>query len=240
MNRTTRFTMLIAALAAALPTTARAQRDRDRTRIDTTFAFNKGGSVDVGIVSGEIVITGWTRPEAKVYATIGRGWLDASLSANRIRLQTRSDYGRLGEARYEISVPIGTRIRANAVSGSIRITGSDGEVDAESVSGDVEVIGASDRISIHSVTGRLHAARLRGRTRLGNTSSSIEAEILAPPLPMVNCIFLSRRPLDGISPGCSVMGNALEMRPLNVSSSRSADALSGISRCTLPECVENS
>ena len=181
MKRITSFTMLIAAaIVAAAPAPAHAQRDRNRerelTRIDSTFAFEKGGALDVSLLSGEIVITGWTRPEAKVYASIDRGWIDAQLSSHRITLGTRSDRGRSGEARYEISVPIGTRVQASSVSGSIRITGTDGEVEADAVNGAVEVIGATDRITIQTVNGRLHASKLRGRVRLGNTNSSIEAE----------------------------------------------------------------
>jgi len=178
MNRISRFTMLVAAVAvtAAVPATAHAQRDRDRTRIDSTFAFEKGSWIDVSVASGEIVVTGWTRPEAKVYASIERGYFDTQLSSHRITLETRSDRGHSGDARIEIMVPIGTRVQASSASGSIRISGTDGEVDASSASGAIEVLGATDRISIHTVSGRLHAAKLRGRTRLGTTNSAIEAE----------------------------------------------------------------
>ena len=182
MNSSTRFTMLVAAAAATLaaaPASARAQRDRERTRIDSTFAFDKGSWVDVSVASGEIIITGWTRPEAKVYASIDRGWIDAQLSSHRITLQTRSDRGRSGYTRIEIMVPIGTRVQASSASGNIRITGTDGEIEAGSASGAVEVIGATDRITVHSVSGKLHAAKLRGRTRLGTTSGTLEAEDIA-------------------------------------------------------------
>jgi DUF4097 and DUF4098 domain-containing protein YvlB len=182
-QRSTRLAPPIGALCTALvgalmgpfaPAAAHAQSDR--TRIDSTFAFNKDGSVDVGLVTGEIVITGSTRPEAKVYATIERGWIDASLTSGHIRLMARSTRGRSGGARYEITVPVGTRIEASSVQGSIRITGTNGEVDATAVNGAIEVIGAEDRITVQTVNGRIHAAKLHGRVRLANTSSSIEAE----------------------------------------------------------------
>jgi DUF4097 and DUF4098 domain-containing protein YvlB len=179
MNSSTRFTMLVAAAAAtiaAAPASARAQRNRERMRIDSTFAFDKGSWVDVSVASGEIVITGWTRSEAKVYASIERGWIDAQLSPHRITLQARSDRGRSGDTRIEIMVPIGTRVQASSASGSIRITGTDGEVEAGSASGAVEVIGATDRITVRTVSGKLHAAKLRGRTRLGTTSGTLDAE----------------------------------------------------------------
>jgi DUF4097 and DUF4098 domain-containing protein YvlB len=177
MTRITRFTMLAAAAAiAAMPSAACAQRDRELTRVDSTFAFDKGSWVDVGIVSGDVIVTGWTRPEAKVYASTERGWLDVQLSSHRLTLQTRSDHGHSGNTRVEIMVPIGTRVQVSSVSGNVRITGTDGEVDAGSISGSVEVLGANDRINVHTVSGKVHAAKLRGRVRAATTSNSIEIE----------------------------------------------------------------
>ena len=177
MNRIARFTLLTAAAAVtAVPSSACAQRDREPTRIDSTFAFDKGSAVDVGIISGDVTITGWARPDAKVYASTERGWLDADLSSHRITLRTRSDRGRSGDTRVEIMVPIGTRVQVSSISGNVRVTGTGGEVDAGSVSGSVEVVDATDRINAHTVSGKVHAAKLHGRVRLGTTSNSIDAE----------------------------------------------------------------
>lgn len=179
MKRFTSLTLLAAAAAvAAAPAQARAQRDRERTRVDSTFAFDKGGRVDVSVASGEIIITGWTRPEAKVYASIDRGWIDTQLSSHRITLETHSDRGHSGPARIEIMVPIGTRVQASSASGSIRITGTDGEVGAESASGAIEVLGATDRISVQTASGKVHVAKLNGRIRLETISTTLEAEDL--------------------------------------------------------------
>ncbi len=178
MNRITKLLTfsLVAALLAIAPASACAQRNRELTRIDSTFAFDKGSAVDVNVISGEITITGWTRPEAKVYASIDRGWFDSQLNSHRISIETRSDRGHSSGARIEIMVPIGSRVQVGTVSGSIHITGTEGEVEAGSVSGRIEVLGANDRITVHTVSGKVHAAKLRGRVRLGSTSESIEAE----------------------------------------------------------------
>jgi DUF4097 and DUF4098 domain-containing protein YvlB len=177
MKRFTSLTLfaLFAAVIVA-PAQARAQRDRERTRVDSTFAFEKGSRVDVSIASGEIVITGWTRPDAKVFASIDRGWIDTQLSSHRITLQTHSDRGHSGPVRIEIMVPIGTRVQATSANGSIRITGTDGEVEANSASGAIEVLGATDRISAATASGKVHVAKLKGRTRLETVSATLEAE----------------------------------------------------------------
>ncbi len=183
MKRFVRFTTCIAISAASVataPAHAHAQRDRDRdrdrTHVDSTFAFEKGSWVDVSIASGEVIVTGWTRPEAKVAASTDRGWIDAQLTSHRITVQTRSDRGRSGPARIEIMVPIGTRVQATSASGNIRITATDGEVEASSANGTIEILGASERISAQTASGKVHAAKLRGRTKLGTISASIEAE----------------------------------------------------------------
>jgi hypothetical protein len=166
---------LALATVACRPETARAQRDA-RTRIDTTFAFSKGGRVELGLVSGEITVTGWTRPEARVIARLERdGYLDASFSSDHIRIETRSRSRRLGEGRYELMVPIGTRVQASAVSGDIRITATAGEVQASAVSGSIEVLDAADRIEIGTVSGDIHAERLRGRTHIRAVSGELDA-----------------------------------------------------------------
>lgn len=175
MTHMTRLTILAAAAALAMPAPARAQRDREPSRIDSTFAFEKGSWVDVSVASGDVTVTGWTRAEAKVNGSIERGWIDAQLSSHRITLQTRADRGRSGEVHIEIMVPIGTRVQVSSASGDIHITGTDGEVEAGSASGSIEVAGATDQITAHTVSGDLHATRLRGRIRLGTTSGSLEA-----------------------------------------------------------------
>jgi hypothetical protein len=172
--------ILLAALAlgavAGGPATARAQRDA-RTRIDTTFAFSKDGWVDLGLVSGEIVVTGWTRPEARVIARLERdGYLETTLSSDRIYVHTRSRSRRLGEARYEVMVPIGARVQASSTSGDIRIKATAAEVQVNAVSGDIEVLDARDRISITTVSGDVHAERLNGRTRIGTTSGDLQID----------------------------------------------------------------
>ena len=178
------FTSLLAALAvagaAAAPSTLAAQRDYAQ-RVDTTFAFGKGGWLDVGIVSGTIVITGWTRPEARVVARIERGGFETTFSSSRIGLDVRGETrgrSRVGEARVEISVPIGTRVMASAVSGDIRVRGTTAEVQARTVSGALEVVDAGDRVEASTVSGDLRVEKIRGNLRVGTTSGDLELDDL--------------------------------------------------------------
>ncbi len=163
-----------AALLIALPDTACAQEERQK--IDTTFAFDKNGAVDLGLVSGDIVVTGWNRPEVKLHATIEYGYFEYAPSSSRLRLNARSRRGRMGDSRIEISVPIGTEVRASTVSGNVAVRGTAGRVDAGTVSGDLDVRDAGDDVTIQTTSGDIRAEKLRGRIRANSTSGDLTIE----------------------------------------------------------------
>ncbi len=156
-------------LGAVSPRALWAQKGKQRT--DSTFTFSRGGYVDLHVASGEITVTGWTRPEARVIVTTERGSAEMQLSSSRITVVGR----RNGEVRIEVMVPVGSRVSASASSGDLRIIGTNGEVEAQTSSGDVEVTDATDRVTINTVTGTVHAVRIRGRLRLSGTSADIDA-----------------------------------------------------------------
>ncbi|MBX9927601.1 MAG: DUF4097 domain-containing protein [Gemmatimonadaceae bacterium] len=170
-----RRTFLLSALLAAA-TTASAQQER--VAVDTTLAFDKNGIIDLGIVSGEIIVTGWNRNEARISARLeDRGYLETTFTAGRITINARSRRGKLGEAMYELSVPIGTTVRARAVSGDITIRATAGESAATTVSGDIDVRDVQ-RASLNSVSGDISADRIRGRTSVSTVSGEVDVRDL--------------------------------------------------------------
>jgi glycosyltransferase involved in cell wall biosynthesis len=66
------------------------------------------------------------------------------------------------EARYELMVPVGTRVEASGVSGDVTVRGTRAAVEVSSVSGDVEVVDAASRASINSVSGEVTARGIAG------------------------------------------------------------------------------
>jgi len=163
-----------AALLIATPKTACAQEERQK--IDTTFAFEKNGAVDLGLVSGDIIVTGWTKTEVKIHATIETGYFDYAMSSSRVRINARSRRNRMGEQRIEISVPIGTEVRVGTVSGNIAVRGTAGRVQASSVSGDLDVRDAGDDVELRTTSGDVRAEKLRGRIRANSTSGDFTLE----------------------------------------------------------------
>jgi DUF4097 and DUF4098 domain-containing protein YvlB len=170
-----RFLIATVALFAAMPAAAQT----DRQKIDTTFAFAKGGTVELGIVSGEIVVTGWAQPEVRIHASIETGYLDASFGASHVSIKARSRRNRMSAARYEVSVPVGTEVRASTVSGRVTVRGTADEVAVNTVSGSIEVRDASERVALHTVSGEMRGEKLRGRIRVNSVSGDLTLDDIA-------------------------------------------------------------
>ncbi len=166
----------------AFPLGARAQ-DYGRTRIDTTVRLDRGGAVDLSLISGKIRVTGWDRPDVRISASIDRGMLRFDANSSRVTLSVdQSDdnrgHGRhnVGDARYEVSVPRGSRLVLEAVSGDVAATGSQGEIEATSVSGDVDVSGGVREVSVEAVSGSVHAGQVNGNLRAESVSGDVRVE----------------------------------------------------------------
>ena len=152
-----------------------------RTRIDTTFAFAADGVIDLSNLSGDIIVTGWSRQEAQIRATSERGRLSLDVSASRASLEEEVrgsmwGSGRRGESRYEVSVPRGARVVAHSTSGDVTIRGTGGEVEASSTSGDVHVEDAARRVELTSVSGDVTGKQLKGNVEANSVSGSVELD----------------------------------------------------------------
>lgn len=179
-----------ALVAIVLPIFAQAQDDqglqiRGLTRIDTTVRLDRGGAIDLSLISGKIRVIGWDRPDVKISASIESGWLrfDANSSRVSLRVEDSDDNGRrshrhnnVGEAQYDVSVPRGARLILEAVSGDIIAKGSQGEIEATSVSGDVDVSDGVRAVSAEAVSGSVHASQVNGNLRTETVSGDLRAD----------------------------------------------------------------
>jgi DUF4097 and DUF4098 domain-containing protein YvlB len=164
------------ALLGALLLPAALAAQSMRQRVDTSFAFERGGFVHLNLVSGEIRVTTGTTNEIRIVASTERGRLETSFSRSRVSIEARSVNGRLGSTRYEVVVPAGTRIEAGAVSGDISIRGTGSEVEANSVSGDVSVEDATSIVDVGSVSGDVSLRRVSGRIEANSVSGEVDID----------------------------------------------------------------
>lgn len=162
------------ALLAATAPAAHAQRDRDEyaSRIDTTIAFSRSGTVELQAARGEIIVSSWSRDQVRVRATSERSALRFDATLANLSLGLRSGSTRSGDTRFEVTVPVGVRIRANASSGDIRIVGSKGEVEARTQSGDI-VVEDVGRTEINAFSGDVDASAIAGDLRISTLSGDV-------------------------------------------------------------------
>ena len=179
--------VVAAVLCGAAPRPARAQDEDRLTQIDTTLRLDRGGAVDLSLISGKIRVVGWDRPEVHIKASIESGYLDLSANTSRITLgvdeedgrRGRHGHGNVGEANYDVQVPRGARLILEAVSGDVSARGSQGEIEATSVSGDVEVFDGARAVSVESVSGSAHAANVNGSLHAETVSGDLRAETVS-------------------------------------------------------------
>jgi DUF4097 and DUF4098 domain-containing protein YvlB len=166
-----------AAPAAVLAQSRRVEDDQDyRQRIDTSFAFGRAGIIDLTQISGDIVITGTSRDEVRIKAYSERGRIRFDVSSTRVMLDAEPVRGRMGDSRYELSVPANSRVIARSTSGDVSVQGVTGPVEAHSVSGDVEVTDAGGRVQLESVSGEVRGSHLAGDVRAEAVSGSVTLE----------------------------------------------------------------
>jgi DUF4097 and DUF4098 domain-containing protein YvlB len=178
-----------AALLAASPLTAHAQRERDEytSRVDTTIAFSRSGSVELQLSGGEIIVTGWSREQVRVRATSERSALRFDASPATLILGLRSGAPRSGDTRFEVTVPVGVRVSATSSSGDIRIAGSKGEVEVRTQRGDIviedvgrtEVTVFSGDVQASAIAGNLRITAMSGDIRIRQVTGDVEVKTVS-------------------------------------------------------------
>ena len=153
-------------------------RQSSQSRIDTTFAFSKDGVLELTTFSGNVIVTGWTRQEARVRALTERGtrW---RFTSTRVTIDAEGYRGRSGDAQYEITVPEGVRVILRSMNGSLAVRGVKGDVDLHTNNGDVEVTDAVGRVEMVTLSGDATGLRLRGAvdaTSLNGTVSLTDVQ----------------------------------------------------------------
>jgi DUF4097 and DUF4098 domain-containing protein YvlB len=198
MNTTRNFLRALL-VASALPMTLLAQESGDR--VDSTFAIDRGGVVHLGAVSGEMRITGSDRRDVRVNASMDRGRFEVVATRARLSITTKSVQGRQSGTRFDVTVPVGTRISASTVSGRIEVRATEGEVVVRTTSGSVDIRNAKERVEVSTVSGDVELSRVSGRIRVDGVSSTIYADDIAGDLNVETVsgeITMRRGALEGL------------------------------------------
>jgi DUF4097 and DUF4098 domain-containing protein YvlB len=165
---------LTVAAGAASAQARRYTRNADyQSRIDTSFAFDKSGTVTVNATGGDIIVTGWSRDQVHVRAVSDDDNIRLSATSSRMTLEVGGN-NRGSDTRFEVSVPYGVRVLATARSGDISVRGTRGQVETHSFSGDIQVEDAATRLDVNTLSGELSASNISGDAEVVTVSGDVK------------------------------------------------------------------
>ncbi|MEO8561489.1 MAG: DUF4097 family beta strand repeat-containing protein [bacterium] len=160
----------------------RAERDRERAQerrerdaagaLDTTVTFAANGTLNVGCAGGDVVVTGTDRNEIKVRARTERGAIRFTSTGSTATLEAASSRS-CGDAHFEVSVPAGIHLVASSWSGSLKVKGVRGEIEAHAQSGDVDVRDAGERLEVETLSGDVAIQGVRGDANIHTLSGGV-------------------------------------------------------------------
>ncbi len=143
------------------------------SRLDTTVTLARGGTVSLGLRSGDIVVTTWDRNEVRVKATVENGRVRFDATPSRVNVDN-SDAS--GDTRYEVTVPVGARVSARTANGDVKVSGTGGPVDARTQNGDISVSGANGHVELGALRGDITARDLQGDLAVNTISGDVTVD----------------------------------------------------------------
>lgn len=157
---------------------ARLDRERERRErdsagaLDTVVAFDAHGAVTVNCPGGAVIVTTGAANEVRVHARTENGAIRFTSSGTRASLDPAAGRS-CNDGRFEVVVPVGSRVTANTWSGSISVHGVGGDVDAHSQSGDVDARDIGGRLDIESLSGDVTIANVKGDASVRTVSGGV-------------------------------------------------------------------
>jgi DUF4097 and DUF4098 domain-containing protein YvlB len=173
-------TVVLVAAGLALSTSALSAQQRGRTRyssrdyrsrVDTTIAFDKNGTVTVNAGGGDVIITASTANTVHVRATSDDDDIRFDATRTSVELSTAR---RGSDTRFEVSVPVGVRVVAKSQSGDISVRGTHGDVNVTAQSGDIVIDDVNGRLEVRSFSGEITAANVVGSVDVTTQSGDLK------------------------------------------------------------------
>jgi hypothetical protein len=179
--------IIVVTAAFAVPGSSAARPVAAETeRIDRTFELAPGARVDVGSISGPVVVEVAESGLAEVHverSAPSRAQLDCAPmivegSADHlvVRVEQRHDSGCRSAQRTDrvrLRLPASVAFTASSVSGDVTVGRLEGPVHLSSISGDVRVGGVSGELDLSSVSGRVEVDRATGYAKISSVSGSV-------------------------------------------------------------------
>ena len=173
MNKHIPLAVLALATWVAAPAAAQSRRDEEEfaSRIDTTFSFDRRGTVVIIAGPGEVDVTAWDRPQVRVRVRSERSLVRMDATSTRLSLDISRARG--GDTRFEVTVPTGVRVSARSTSGDVSIAGTKGPVEARTQSGDLGVSDVAEIVDLNTYSGDVTARGIVGNVEITTLNGEV-------------------------------------------------------------------
>jgi hypothetical protein len=150
--------------------------------VDRTLAVAPDGSVEVGVVRGEVAIAGWDRSEVRVTGTLDdltREFTFATADGHtRVIVEmTRTPISWGEGSDLEIFVPRGSRVSFKGVSTNVAARDLRNGLDLAGVSGRLELRDLAGRLRVDSVSGDVEIEDSAGSLHAVSVSGSLRVDM---------------------------------------------------------------
>ncbi|MEO8194340.1 MAG: DUF4097 family beta strand repeat-containing protein [Gemmatimonadales bacterium] len=164
----------IAAAMLALAGVAGAQDFSSPQRIDTTVSLERGGTVSVSVYSGRVTVVGGQGSNVRIRGRVERGELQLSARTGSVNISTEPEGPHGGNAEFDITVPIGTRVVLEGFSAPLSVRGVKGAAKVESLSGGIQVADAAGQVIVSTVSGNIAVSKVDGDVRADAVSGRLD------------------------------------------------------------------
>jgi DUF4097 and DUF4098 domain-containing protein YvlB len=146
-----------------------------------SFSVNKGDTLQVGVESGDIWISGWEKNEVSVkvegIADEDLDGLEMSQSGNVVRVRFSDVHGWSGYVRFDIQVPSQFDMNLRTSGGDIRLQGNlTGSISGNTSGGDIRLGDIKGRVEMSTSGGDIMAGRVEGEGILRTSGGDIQIE----------------------------------------------------------------
>jgi DUF4097 and DUF4098 domain-containing protein YvlB len=170
------------AVALALPLAAREATAQQRTRfasggrahIDTSFTFDRRGTVTVTAGPGDVIVVGSSSDQIRVRGSSENDNIRMDATSSRVNLELVSGFRRSSDIRFEISVPYGVRVIAHTQGGDVHIRGTRGPVEVRTQNGDVDLDEVTELLDVNTLSGDIKAHGITADVDIGSTAGRVE------------------------------------------------------------------
>ncbi len=160
-------------LAAALLAGAPAQQN------DTTFAVDPHGQLRVEDIQGDVAIRTWDRPQVRVATDEEvRRELRIDAGSSTVRIGFDRLHGSSG-GDLQLTIPATMALRITGSQGDVDAKGLQGEVAIEVVNGSIELTGGRGLVTLRSVNGDIQARGVQGHMEFHTVGGDLEGSDLS-------------------------------------------------------------